>query len=324
MSKMLSLSGTVTWLRENDNFLILTHRRPDGDALGSAGALAQGLREFGKTAYVHFNPEVTPRYACFIEDYIAPDDYVTENIIAVDTASVDLLPNNASMYKDSVLLCIDHHKSNMKYSEFLCLNADRASCGEIIFEILMMISGSISSLSAERLYVALSTDTGCFSFGNTTANTLYVASLLVEAGAPNKELNKRLFRTKTHERVSLEGMLFCGLEYSFDGKVAISSITLDMLEASGADEDDMDDIAAIPGSIEGVYVGITIRELLSAHDCKVSVRTRAPYDAQIICSHFGGGGHSQAAGFVSKKTISEIKSELMEVLAGQGDGSSVL
>jgi len=315
MSKMLSLSETVAWLKKNDNFLILTHRRPDGDALGSAGALAQGLREFGKTAYVYFNPEATPRYACFVEDYIAPDDYATGNIIAVDTASADLLPKNAAIYQDSVSLCIDHHTSNMMYAERLCLNADRASCGEIIFEILMMISGSISSVSAECLYVALSTDTGCFSFGNTTANTLYVASLLVEAGAPNKELNKKLFRTKTHERVSLEGMLICGLEYSFDGKVAIASITLDMLAASGAGEDDMDDIAAIPGSIEGVCIGITIRELSSAQDCKVSVRTRAPYDAQVICSHFGGGGHSQASGFVAEKTIDEIKAELMEVLS---------
>jgi phosphoesterase RecJ-like protein len=316
MSKMLSLSETVAWLKENDFFLILTHRRPDGDALGSAGALAQGLREFGKTAYVLFNPETTPRYACFVEDYIAPEDYVTKNIIAVDTASADLLPKNAAIYKDSVSLCIDHHKSNMMYAERLYLDANRASCGEIIFEILMMISGSVSSASAECLYVALSTDTGCFSFGNTTANTLYVASLLIEAGAPSKELNKRLFRTKTHERISLEGMLFCGLEYFFDGKVAIASITLDMLKASGADEDDMDDIAAIPGSIEGVCVGITIRELLSEHDCKVSVRTRTPYDAQAICAHFGGGGHNQAAGFVAEKTIGEIKAELMEVLDG--------
>jgi len=314
MSKLLSLSETVAWLKENDDFLILTHRRPDGDTLGSAGALAQGLREFGKTAYVLFNPETTPRYAGFVEDYIAPDDFVTASIIAVDTASTDLFPKNAAMYKNSVSLCIDHHKSNMLYAELICLDADRATCGEIVFEILMMISGSISSITAERLYVALSTDTGCFSFGNTTANTLYVASLLVEAGAPNKELNKLLFRTKTHERVSLEGMLTCGLEYSFDGKVAIAAITLDMLEVSGADEDDMDDIAAIPGSIEGVFVGITIRELSSAHDCKVSVRTRAPYDAQAICAHFGGGGHKQAAGFVAEKTVGEIKAELTEVL----------
>ena len=314
MSKMLSLSETVMWLRENDDFLILTHRRPDGDTLGSAGALTRGLRELGKTAYIYYNPETTPRYAGFVEDYIAPDDYTSHNIIAVDTASADLLPKNATVYKDSISLCIDHHKSNMMYAELLCLNADRASCGEIIFEILMLISGSISSASAECLYVALSTDTGCFSFGNTTANTLYVASLLVEAGAPSKELNKRLFRTKTHERVSLEGMLICALEYSFDGKVAIAAITLEMLETSGADEDDMDDIAAIPGSIEGVYVGITIRELSSKHDCKVSIRTRAPYDAQVICSHFGGGGHSQAAGFVLERTVDEIKAELIEVL----------
>jgi len=314
MSKILTASETAKWLKEHDDFLILTHRRPDGDTLGSAGALAQGLREQGKTVYVFANPEATPRYSGFVEDYIAPDDYKHKYMIAVDTASTGLFTKNANEYTDSIALCIDHHKSNTLYAEFACIDADKAACGEIIFEILMTMTGSISSAAAERLYVALSTDTGCFSFGNTTANTLYVASLLVEAGAPNKELNKTLFRTKSRGRMTIEGMLTSGLEYCFDNKVAIAAITLEMLETSGADEDDMDDIAAIPGSVEGVCVGITIRELSSEHDCKVSIRTKPPYDAQYICAKFGGGGHSQAAGFTMEKTIDEIKQALHEVL----------
>jgi len=317
MSKMLTVSEVANWLKENDNFLILTHRRPDGDTLGSSGALAQGLREQGKTAYLLFNPETTPRYERFVEQFYPPDDFKADHIIAVDTASTQLFPNNAEEYKDSVTLCIDHHKSNTMYAGQVCLEDEKASCGEIIFEILMTMTGSISSATAERLYVALSTDTGCFSFGNTTANTLYVASLLVEAGAPNKELNKLLFRTKTHGRISIEGMLTSGLEYSFDDRVAIASITLEMLETSGADEDDLDDIAALPGSIEGVCIGITIRELSSPHDCKVSVRTKAPYDAQTVCAHFGGGGHKLAAGFTIGKTIGEIKEALHEVVKEQ-------
>jgi len=317
MSKMLTTSETAKWLDKNDNFLILTHRRPDGDTLGSAGGLAQGLREQGKTAHVLFNPEATPRYVRFIEEYYPPDDYVADNIIAVDTASTQLFPKNAEEYKDSVVLCIDHHKSNTQYAAQVCLEDEKASCGEIIFEILMTMYGSISSVTAECLYVALSTDTGCFSFGNTTGNTLYVASLLVEAGAPNKELNKLLFRTKTHGRISIEGMLTSGIVYSFDDKVAIASITLEMLEVSGADEDDLDDIAALPGSIEGVCIGITIRELSTPNDCKVSVRTKAPYDAQAICAHFGGGGHKLAAGFTLEKTIDEVKKALHEVIKEQ-------
>jgi len=314
MSKILTPVETAGWLKEHDNFLIITHRRPDGDTLGSAGALAQGLREQGKTAYLIKNPEATPRYIKYVEDYFMPDGFIYDHIIAIDTATVSLFPENALKYKDSISLCIDHHRSNTMYAGLVCLDADRAACGEIIYDILMSVSGSISCKVAEQLYVALSTDTGCFSFGNTTSNTLYVASKLVEAGASNKEINKKLFRTKTHSRVKIEGILTSGLEYYFDDRVAIASITREMMEITGADEDDIDDIAALPGSVEGVCIGITIRELTSPDDCKVSVRTRAPYDAQAICANFGGGGHKLAAGCSMDKSITEVKASLIEVL----------
>jgi len=314
MSKLITPYETAAWLMERNNFLIITHRRPDGDTLGSAGALAQGLREQGKTAYLFENPEVTPRYERFVKDYQISGDFEAENIITIDTASVNLFPKSAAQFNDSVTLCIDHHKSNSLYAGFTCLDADRATCGEMIFEILMTMSGSISSITAECLYVALSTDTGCFSFGNTTANTLYVASLLVQAGESNRELNKLLFRTKTQGRINIESMLISGLEYFFDDIVAVATITREMVETSGADEDDMDDIAAIPGSVEGVYIGITIRELSSPDECKVSVRTRMPYDAQYICSEFGGGGHKLAAGCTIDKTVNEVKEMLLSLV----------
>ena len=314
MSKLLSPKETAALLRDNNNFLIITHRRPDGDTLGSAGALAQGLQEQGKTAFVLYNPETTSRYLRFVEKYHAPDNYKPDFTIVVDTATVDLFPKNAKKYIDSVSLCIDHHSSNTLYAENVCLSVENAACGEIIYEILTDMTENISPTTAECLYVALSTDTGCFSFGNTTANTLYVASQLVEAGAPNKELNKTLFRTKSHSRISMEGMITSSIEYYFDDKVAMAFITREMMEKSGADEDDIDDIAALPGSIEGVYVGITIREMSSPQDCKFSVRTRPPYDAQKICAKFGGGGHKLAAGCSIEKAIPEAKEMMLEVL----------
>ena len=314
MSKLISPNEAASWLKSNNNYLIITHKRPDGDTLGSSSALAQSLREMGKTAFLLSNPEVTPRYFRFVEDYIAPEDFTPDKIIVVDTASVGLFPKNAEKYTGLISLCIDHHGSNTLYAEKTCLSAERASCGEVIFDILGEMNHPVSSIAAERLYVALSTDTGCFSFGNTTANTLHVASLMVEAGAPNKELNKLLFRTKSHGRIAIEGMITSAIEYSFDDKVAVASITKEMMQHSEATEDDLDDIAAIPSSIEGVCIGITIRELSSPHDCKISVRTRAPYDAQKICASFGGGGHKLAAGATIEKTIPEIKAELHEVL----------
>ena len=178
----------------------------------------------------------------------------------------------------------------------------------------MSISGKISEVTAERLYVAVSTDTGCFSFGNTTSNTLSVAARLVDAGAPIKYLNKMLFRTKTMGRVKIEGLINTGMDFHFDGKVAIAAITREMMELSGADEDDLDDIATIAGSIEGVGIGITIRELSSINDCKISVRAMPQYNANEICKRFGGGGHQSAAGASIKKTITEVKTALLEAL----------
>jgi phosphoesterase RecJ-like protein len=303
-----------------DNFLLLTHVRPDGDTLGSAGALATGLRGMGKTAWLLENHETTPRYARFVADCIAPQGYAPDFVVAVDTASVALLPQNAKIRESDIALCIDHHPSNTLYAGLTCLDHTRAACGEIVYDILCAMPCAmpcgISPDAAERLYVAISTDTGCFAYGNTTSNTLRVASLLIDAGAPHTKLNRELFRVRTHARIKIEGMLYSSLEFYFDGRVAIVPITKKMMDESGADEDDVDNISAIPVSIEGVQIGITLREMSSETDCKGSVRTTPPRNAQKICERFGGGGHAQAAGFSYDGTIAEAKDELLRILPG--------
>lgn len=310
----LTINETAKWLSSRDNFLILTHRRPDGDTLGCAGALAQILLEQGKTAYILYNAEITPRYAPFVEEHWAPEAFSPENIITIDTASYELFPKNGDRYKESISLCIDHHPSNTYYAEHTLIDSSTASCGEIIYDLAIAMTCSISKKTADCLYVALSTDTGCFAFANTTANTLRTAASLIEAGASYRKINKELFRTRTIGRIKLEGLIFSNLEFYFGGIVAISTITRDIIEKSNATEDDLDDIASIPGSIQGVQAGITLRELTSEKDCKASVRTGASINAHSVCARFGGGGHPMAAGFSMDKTIAEVKAELLEVL----------
>jgi len=314
MSKPLTTGETAQWLLERDDFLILTHRRPDGDTLGSAGALALGLRSHGKTAFLLYNNGVTERYEEFVRGLEAKEEYTSKYIITVDTASCDLFPDNAADYKERVDLCIDHHPSNKKYAEFLCLKDHKASCGEVIYDILLKMKTNIGIDIAERIYVAISTDTGCFSNGNTTSDSLFAASKLIEAGADNNKLNKILFRTKTRSRIKIESMITSSMEYHFDNKVAIAFITKAMMEEAEAVENDMDDIASIPTTVEGVAIGITIRELTSRDDCKISVRSSEPYDANAICRHFGGGGHKCAAGATVNKPVLETGNELLIIL----------
>jgi phosphoesterase RecJ-like protein len=274
--------------------------------------LAPGLREYGKTAYVLPNPDTTPRFLRYVEEYHAPAEFKPDCVIAVDTASYDVFNRDAEEYIGNVTLCIDHHESNKKYAKYTCLDG-LASCGELIYELLIELSGEISTKTAECLYVAVSTDTGCFAYANTTANTLRTAALLVEAGAPQKELNKSLFRTKSMSRIKIEGMVYSNIEFFHDGKVAIMIVTREMMEESGAIEDDVDDISAIPIAVEGVRVGITLRTL----ECgtgKGSIRSMQGFNSNEIAARFGGGGHPTAAGFSFDVTIEEQKEKLLEIL----------
>ena len=311
---MMTPGETAAWLYERDGFLIVAHRRPDGDAIGCAGALAQGLRELGKTAYILHDSDTTKRYLSLAKDYWAPEGYRPNHVITVDTASADMLPDSAAEYISAVSLCIDHHASNTFYAQYTCLDPGRAACGEVLYDILKALPCGVSARSAEGLYVALSTDTGCFSFANTTANTLRTAAMLIDLGAPHTKLNRRLFRTKSRGRVKLEGLINEAIEFYCNDKAAIAYVTRAMLEVSGATEDDLDDIASIPGSIFGVLAGITIRELSSKQDCKVSVRTAPSVSAHGICQRFGGGGHPMAAGFIRAATVEQVKEDLVRVL----------
>lgn len=310
----MNIHETALWCKERDNFLIITHRRPDGDTLGSAAGLVSGLIDAGKTAFILFNPETTARYLPYVEKHWAPDGFQPAHIIAVDIASPGIFQENWTETGDTVSLCIDHHPSNTGYAQKTCLAMTRASCGEVIYEVLMALNGSISAESATALYIAVSTDTGCFSYSNTNANALRVAAALAEAGAPIGALNKVLFRTKAKSRIMLEGLITAGIEFFFDNTVAISTITREMMEKAGAEENVMDDVASIPNAIEGVLVGITIRELTGPEDCKVSIRTTPLVSANELASKFGGGGHAMAAGFSLDKSPEDVKKLLLAAL----------
>lgn len=298
----LNARNTAEWLKTRDNFLILTHRRPDGDTLGTAAGLCALLRCMGKTAFLLENPETTARYLKYVTNYIAPKNFTPETVITTDTADTLLLPSNAQRYIETIDLCIDHHASNKEYAAFTYLDTSAAACGELIFPLAEALDIEIDAEIATALYVAIATDTGCFQYANTTAKTFEIVSKLLAAGADYWAVNKKLFRTKSRARIALDGALFSDLQFFLDGKVAVCVITQALLAKCGATEDDLDDVATIPNQVEGVIVGVVVREV-SAEYVKISLRT-APntVSASDICQKFGGGGHPMAAGCVIKAT----------------------
>lgn len=304
-----------------DNILILTHKRPDGDTIGCAVGLCALLRQVGKTAWVLKNPDATSRFTPYLEGYVAPEGFAYEKVVAVDVATLGLLLPEARAIADSrgVDLCIDHHPSNEHYAKETCLEADKAACGEIIYKIVGEL-GELTDEVAKMLYVAVSTDTGCFVYSNTTAHTHAVAAALLERDIPYREINKRHFRTKSMNRMRLESMLVERMEVLEEGRVVLSAITLADMAALGAREEDAEDIAAFLGQIEGVKVSATIREL-EGGECKISLRTDPAYlNATDTCALLGGGGHKAASGCTIQGDAAQaqkvMKETILKVLHG--------
>ncbi len=308
----MTASEAARWLLSRDQFLILTHLRPDGDTLGCAAALCAALRKCGKTAAVLPNPETTRTYACYIAPYLAPEGYVPGTVVSVDIAAVSLFPDNALPYANRVDLAIDHHPSHGGFGAEHCVRPDMAACGELIYEICLEM-GQMDAEIALPLYVAVSTDTGCFVYSNTTSNTHRVAADLMTYGDFYREVNKRCFRTKTRARLTLESMLMAGMEFYDDGATAIASLTLSMMEQAHAGEADAEDLAAFTGQIEGVQVAATLRELAPGR-VKVSLRTDASLDANRVCALLGGGGHAAASGATVELPMAQAKAAVLDAI----------
>lgn len=300
-------------LQEQNNILILTHRNPDGDTLGSAFALLRGLAALGKTARVACSDAIPQKYAYMWAD-MPQADFMPDFIVAVDIADEKLLGEPLySAYRGKVQLCIDHHQSNTRYADRLFLRECGATC-ELIYEVLAAFNAKITKEIADCLYTGLSTDTGCFRYSNVTPNTLKLAAKMLEAGADAAEINRVMFETKTRTYLKLEELVLKTLEMYFGGKCALVTITQEMFRQSGSNESECDGIASLPRKIEGVTVGVTLREREDG-TFKVSLRTYAPVDAAKICGKLGGGGHASAAGCDLKADDFEAeKQRLLEVI----------
>lgn len=279
-------------LLSKNNILIITHTNPDGDTLCSAAALCSALRRAGKRANLFRNPAVTSKYMPHVEKYFAPKSFKPKYIVSVDVATEKMF---ADGFDGAIDLCIDHHPTNSHYAKKELVCPDKAACGEIVLAVIKEMCGGITQEEADLLYIAVTTDTGCFQYLNTNAATFRAAAELLEYGADNGMVNVKFFRKVSRARLKLEGMIYSNMGFYRDGKIAVAIITKEMLRQAGAGEEDCDDLAGLAGRAEGTSVNITIRERDNGSS-KVSVRTGRDVSSSDICAVFGGGGHAMAAG----------------------------
>ena len=302
-----------------DDILIISHQNPDGDTLGSAFALYYALSSLQKRARVICSDSLPKRFSYLYRDY-EEKPFSESYVVAVDVAALQLFGELQEGYGGRVDLCIDHHPSNEFYAAKTYLRADAAATCELVYEVIQNMGAGITPRIANCLYTGIATDTGCFKFSNTTRNTHMVAAELFRLGADYRFINEYLFEVKTKQRVWIERQAMNTMEFFNGDRIAIIRISQDMIASSQVDESELDGIAALPRSIEGVMIGITLKEKPDGAQ-KISIRTTADVDASKICARFGGGGHARAAGCLIKENYQTAKEMLLKaceaILAGK-------
>ncbi len=309
----IDLKSAAGLLREKDNILILTHRNPDGDTLGSGFALLRTLKNMGKRVRLQNNDPIPKKYD-YLYEGIESDEFDPDFVVSVDVAERRLLGDDLNeKYGDKVDLSVDHHESSRLFAKETYCEQDSASCCELIYLLVEAMGTPVTKEIADCIYTGMSTDTGCFKYSNVTPRTHEIAARLIEAGADHSRINVRMFETKTMGDFMLQKMCLDTLEVFGDGKVAVISVTKDMLSECGVDKSALDAIKPLTRQIEGVEIGITVKEE-SDGKAGVSVRTGENFDAAAICAHFGGGGHVRAAGCEFKGTIEYAKETVKKYL----------
>ncbi len=323
--KAETLARAAALLKNAENVLILAHKSPDGDTLGSSAALCRVLHALGKRARVLCSDAVPHKYAYLFEG-VERQEFEPGAVVAVDIAAPTLLGDALAPYAGRVDLCIDHHPSNTRYAALTLLDPRAAATCELMLELFTGMGAPVDARTADCLYTGIATDTGCFCYSNTTAATLRAAAELVGKGARSSRINKALFETKSRGRLLMERLALESLEYAFGGRAAVIVLSRSMYEEAGISDDEAEGIPSIPARIEGVQVGVTIKEKEKREGplYKISLRTGGGVNASAICARFGGGGHAAAAGCEIEGTLPEVKTAILGAVgdALRGSGST--
>ena len=307
---MMDYDSCAKLLLTHEDILILTHKNPDGDTASCAVALCSALRRGGRRAFLFPNPEMGRKLRPYCEKYYAPAGFKAKYVVSVDIADEKLFPPG---FEGKVDLCIDHHPSNTHFAEKSLIQGEKASCAQIIMEIILSMNADLTQEEATVLYIGLSTDTGCFQYSNTDADAFQAAAELVRCGADIMTVNTVFFGKVSSARLKLESMIYDTMRFYRGGKIAVVTVTQEMLRKTGAVEDDLDDLAGLAGRSEDSLVSITIREKEDGR-CRVSVRSFPGINSSRICAFFDGGGHAAAAGCTVKGTPEHVRDLLVGVV----------
>lgn len=307
---MATIPELAGWIRTRDEIAIIPHVSPDGDALGSALALKLVLERLGKRACVCCQDGVPHMYR-FLPgaDQVlsaerlpfAPKALLFEDVAAFDRAG----DRGALSGRVSDWAVLDHHETNPGYAQVSVVDGGASATGLMVLRLMDELGVKLEGDIVLYLYVSIATDTGNFSFSNTTPEALHAMARLMEAGLDLDKYSRLTFRLRSVPRVRLLGKAIEAMELYAQGRVALVRITQQMFEECGASGPDTEGIVNVLDDMEGVEVAMTVEARDGGASTKFSLRSVGELDVARIASSFGGGGHRNAAGMNLKCPVEE-------------------
>ncbi|MCX7702863.1 MAG: bifunctional oligoribonuclease/PAP phosphatase NrnA [Planctomycetota bacterium] len=311
-------------LEKGKKFLVTSHIYLDGDAVASELVVAKVLRSLGKE-YVIVNEHAVPRFLRFlpksaeIKTYSQGTNYEFDTAVVLDIGAwkrMGLVSEMIDLSRHKVLN-IDHHCSNDGFGENTLVDSEASSTGEILFHLLKENGFEIDEEAAFLLYVALFTDTGRFTYDNTSPVTLRIAADLLDKGVDTQKVVNEVYRSMTDAQLALQARALSRLAMTGNKKIAWITLYWKDFEETGGEPDDTQEFAEFPRSVAGVVIGMYVREMEDGR-VKVSMRSNGGVDLNKFAMRYGGGGHKSAAGItfsgmsveaVTQFVVSELSKE---------------
>lgn len=306
-------------LRAQQRFAVLSHVRPDGDALGSQLGLALSLSKLGKTVMVRNEDGLLEKYSFlpggeFLQTPLGePQDF--DVAIALDTATQSRLGTATELVRSAkIWINIDHHPSNPGYGDLVYIDSNAPATGQILFELIQSQGLPMDAAIAENLFVAISTDTGSFQYPNTTARTFEIGAELLRCGVEVGRVSQLLYENYPRRRTELLRELLGTMRFDAAGKIASFSLSLKVAADLKVMPEDNEGLIDHLRAIEGVIVAVFFEELIDGK-VRVSMRSKSEeVDVSAICQKFGGGGHKLAAGARVRGTLAEVEQKILEAI----------
>ncbi|GAB6988960.1 DHH family phosphoesterase [Paenibacillus pini] len=313
-----SLEQAKQFLLEHDDFLVVSHIQPDGDAVSSTVAVGWLLSCLGKK-FTLINEGSIPERMQFLlmSDQIVnmeqnPLERTFQHVICVDCADFGRVGLTERYFDNNAeILNIDHHPTNNGYGSVTLIKPDAAATAEILYDLINISNVTWNQEIATAIYTGLLTDTGGFRYSNTSPKVMAIASKLLDYGVNGPELSEQLLESMTHAQMKVLTKALRSLQMTDDGKISWVCITPQDMIDTGAANEDLEGIVNYPRNIQGVEVGILFK-VINDQAVKVSMRSAGKVDVAALAQSFGGGGHVRAAGCKIEGAMETIVPEVIE------------